>query len=134
MECIFCKITSGELPAEKIYETDRILAFLDIRPTNPGHVLVIPKEHHKNLIDTPDKLLCEIILAIKKIAPATVKATNAGGYNLVVNSESVAGQIIFHTHFHIIPRLIGDGHEIWHGKPYSEGEIENIARKIKENL
>ncbi|MBU4421479.1 HIT family protein [Candidatus Parcubacteria bacterium] len=133
-ECVFCKIVKGELSAEKIYETDKILAFLDIRPTNPGHVLVIPKEHHQNLVDTPDELLCEIILAVKKIAPATVRAVEAGGYNLAVNSESVAGQVIFHTHFHIIPRFLNDGHELWHGKPYGEGEIEGVAKKIEREL
>lgn len=134
MDCVFCKIVAGELPAHKVYEDDKILAFLSIEPVNHGHTLVIPKEHHKNLIDTPDDLLCEIILAVKKLAPAIVKAAGADGYNLGVNSERAAGQAVFHTHFHIIPRFLGDGHVSWKHNSYKEGEMEEVVKKIKENL
>lgn len=134
MDCVFCKIIAGEIPASKIYENDKILAFLDMNPVNPGHTLVVPKAHYENLIDTEDNLLCEIILTVKKLAPAIMKGVNAKGYNLGVNSGVTAGQVIFHTHFHIMPRFEGDGHHHWNKKPYKEGEIEQIAKKIKQAI
>ncbi|MBU1179396.1 HIT family protein [Patescibacteria group bacterium] len=134
MECVFCKIVAGELPAERVYETDKILAFLDNRPVNYGHVLIIPKSHHENLIDAPNDLLCEIIMAAKKLAPAILKATGLNDYNLVMNSGKVAGQIIFHTHFHIIPRFEGDGYGQFRIGEYKEGEKEKMAAKIKKYL
>jgi len=134
MDCIFCKIASGEIPAEKIYENEKVVAFLDISPVNPGHTLVIPKTHHENLVDTEDGLLCEIILTVKKLAPVIMKAVGAAGYNLGVNSGSAAGQVVFHTHFHIMPRFAGDGHAHWSKKPYKEGELTEVAEKIRKEL
>ena len=134
MDCIFCKIVKGEIPSYKIFENDKILAFLDIRPVNHGHLLIVPKLHHENLSDTPDDLLCEIITVAKKLAPAVLKATGLNDYNLIVNSGKVAGQIIFHTHFHIIPRFDGDGFGKWRAKEYQDGEAEEMAVKIRKAL
>jgi histidine triad (HIT) family protein len=131
-DCLFCKIIAGEIPAEKIFENDKVLAFLDITPVNPGHTLVIPKAHRENLVDTEDGLLCEIILTVKKLAPIIAQAVGAEGYNLGVNSGTAAGQIIFHTHFHIMPRFSGDGHTHWSKKPYKEGEMAIVVEKIKQ--
>ncbi|MFH1193813.1 MAG: HIT family protein [bacterium] len=132
--CIFCKIIAGEIPAEKIYDNGKVMAFLDINPVNPGHTLVIPKAHHENLVDTEDSLLCEIILAVKKLAPIVMKAVGAEGYNLGVNSGVAAGQVIFHTHFHITPRFSSDGFKHWRGQPYKEGEIAEVGEKIRKIL
>lgn len=133
MDCIFCKIASGEVSAHKVYETDKVLAFLDNRPVNYGHTLIIPKEHHENMVDTPVDLLCEIIAAAKKLAPAILKATELNDYNFVVNSGAAAGQIVFHTHFHIIPRFKGDGYGRFRLE-YKEGEGEKIAEKIRREF
>ncbi|MFA5134046.1 MAG: HIT family protein [Patescibacteria group bacterium] len=132
--CIFCKIAAGEIPAECIYQNDKVMAFLDISPVHPGHTLIIPKPHHENIIDTEDGLLCEIILTVKKLAPKIVKAVGAAGYNLCVNSGAAAGQVVFHTHFHIIPRFEGDGLHHWGKKPYKEGEMSEVAEKIRQEL
>ena len=134
MSCIFCKIASDEIPVHKVYETDKILAFLDNHPINYGHVLIIPKSHHENLIDAPDDYLCEIIMVAKKLAPAILKATGLHNYNLTMNSGKEAGQIIFHTHFHIIPRFSGDGYGRFRIEEYKEGEAEKMVARIKENL
>ncbi|MFC1612693.1 HIT family protein [Patescibacteria group bacterium] len=134
MDCLFCKIVAGEIPAEKVYENEKILAFMDTTPINPGHILVIPKEHHENLANTPDDLLCDIILTIKKIAPKIQEAVGAEGWNLGVNNGNSAGQVIFHTHFHIMPRFSDDGHTHWSKKPYKEGELKATAEKIREKL
>lgn len=134
-DCIFCKIAAGEIPAEKVYENDKVLAFLDMNPINPGHALVIPKAHHENLVDTEDSLLCEIILTVKKLAPVIVRAVSAEGYNLAVNSGAAAGQAVFHTHFHIIPRFFDDGHKVYRvKKPYKEGEMAEMAGKIRKEI
>ena len=133
-DCIFCKIASGEIPAHKVFETDKILTFLDNHPINYGHVLIIPKSHHENLIDAPEDVLREIITTAKKLAPAILKATGLQNYNLVMNSGKDAGQKVFHTHFHIIPRFSGDGYGRFRVPDYKEGEGEKMAEKIKENL
>ncbi len=133
MDCIFCKIISGEIPAEKVFENDKVLAFLDNRPVNFGHTLIIPKEHHENMVDTPEELLCEIISAAKKLAPAILKSTELHDYNFVVNSGAVAGQKVFHTHFHIIPRFAGDGYGRFRVE-YKEGDVKKMAESIKNNL
>ncbi len=134
VDCVFCKIIAGELPAHKVYEDDAVLAFLDIHPTNPGHTLVIPKAHHKDFLDTPADLQSKLIQVIGKIAPVVMKAVGAEAFNLGVNNGAVAGQIIFHTHFHIMPRFTADGHKLWHGKDMNESEFKNITDKVRELL
>ena len=107
---------------------------MDFNPVNPGHTLVVPKNHSENLIAADKKDLQALILAVKKITPAIMKGVEASGFNLGVNNGSVAGQVVNHLHFHIMPRFESDGHKLWAGKPYQEGEIEEVARKIREEL
>ena len=133
-DCIFCKIIKGEIPAHKIYEDGGILAFLDINPINPGHTLVIPKTHSENLLEAPDRDLVELIKVVKKIALAVIKGVGADSFNLGLNNGKESGQIIFHTHFHIIPRFSNDGHKPWGGQSYKDSQAEEIAAKIKSNL
>lgn len=134
-DCIFCKIIKGELPSTKIYEDETTLAFLDIHPVNIGHILVIPKEHFPNIYETPDEILSDMMIASKKIAIALKEAMKADGVNVTMNNNHAAGQLIFHSHLHIIPRFSNDGFELWHGKrPYQEGEKEMVAEKIKKEM
>lgn len=133
MSCIFCKIASGEVPSCRVYENEKVVAFLDNRPVNYGHTLIIPKEHHENMIDTPADLLCEIITVASELAPAILKTTALHDYNFVVNSGASAGQIVFHTHFHIIPRFAGDGYGRFRLE-YKEGEADALAKKIRKKL
>ena len=104
---IFAKIIRGELPAEKIFENDKVLAFMDIMPRSPGHLLVIPKSSARNILDIDDENLCEVIKVVKKIAIASKKAMNATGVTIQQFSEADGGQEVFHLHFHIIPRYTG---------------------------
>ena len=134
MDCIFCKIIKGELPCNKVYEDDQVLAFLDIRPTNFGHTLVIPKNHYDSLIETPIHEACAMMAVIQKITPAVLESVNAPAFNLHVNTGSVAGQVVSHTHYHIIPRFADDGYQLWHGKEISQEELLNIAEKITSLL
>ncbi|OHA79292.1 MAG: hypothetical protein A2747_02515 [Candidatus Yonathbacteria bacterium RIFCSPHIGHO2_01_FULL_44_41] len=133
--CLFCKIISGEIPSTKVYENDTVLAFLDIHPVNIGHTLVIPKTHHTNLYETPNETLAHMMTVTKKLSIAIKSALNADGINIEMNNDPIAGQIIFHTHIHIIPRFQGDSFTHWHGaRDYREGETDEIAQKIKLGL
>jgi len=130
MDCIFCKIVRGEIPCAKVYEDNEVLAFLDINPVNPGHTLVITKEHFTNITDTPEEKLNTIMSAVKKLSGKIMTAVGASAFNLGVNNGEVAGQIVPHVHFHIMPRKENDGKKLWHGTPYREGEMEEIKNKI----
>jgi histidine triad (HIT) family protein len=129
-DCIFCKIVKGEIPCSKIYEDKEFLAFLDIRPINPGHTLVIPKSHCTNLLDFPKAEETDLVEFIKKVAKAVVKATGAEAFNLGMNNGGAAGQIVMHAHFHLIPRFSDDGLHHWSNKEYAEGQMQAIQKKI----
>ena len=134
MECIFCKIVEGKIPCSKVYEDKNTMAFLDINPTKKGHTLVIPKQHHATLVDVPDHLLHELIVAVKKIAPAVQAATNAQGLNFNLNMHPAAGQSVMHAHFHIIPRQDNDGLKLWPQGKYDAGEMDQMTKKILEYI
>lgn len=130
MDCIFCRIIAGEIPSTKIYEDDNVLAFLDIAPVNPGHTLVIPKNHYANLEEVPVDVLGEVIKAVKKIGQALKIGLNVKGYNVIENNDPIAGQIINHLHFHIIPRHENDNLHLWPQQEYQAGEMDEVAEKI----
>lgn len=134
MSCIFCKIFAGEIPSHKVYEDDKVVAFLDINPVNPGHVLVVPKAHYELMAQMPEDALSAVVGAVNRVSQGVLKAVGADGFNLYLNNGKTAGQLVPHFHWHIIPRFSGDGLELWHGKTYGEGEAEIMAGKIKENV
>ncbi len=104
---IFAKILRGELPCHRVYEDEHVLAFLDIMPRAPGHTLVIPKTPARNLLDIDPNALAETIKAVQKVAKAAQKVFEADGITLQQFNESAGGQVVFHLHFHIIPRHEG---------------------------
>ncbi len=108
--CIFCKIVKGEIPCHKVYEDDKILAFLDISQTTKGHTLVITKEHFDNFLYVPKDLLSQSISVAQKIAQASITSLNAKGVNILINTNEIAGQTVMHYHTHIIPRYDNDDH------------------------
>ncbi len=128
--CIFCKIIKGEIPSSKILEDNEFLAFMDIKPINKGHVLVIPKTHCRNLLDFPKSEETDLMEFVKKAALAVMKATGADGFNLGMNNGEAAGQVVEHAHFHIIPRFKDDKLGSWPHKEYSKGEMEALQKKI----
>jgi len=131
MNCIFCKIIKGELPSYKVYENKSVFAFLDIAPVNPGHVLVIPKKHYSNLEEIPEKELIEVIKVVKKIGKIMKDNLGVEGYNVNENNDPIAGQIIPHLHFHIIPRNKNDNFKLWPQKNYKDNEAEKILKKYE---
>lgn len=108
-DCIFCKIIHGELQASVVYEDDKVMAFMDIVPINPGHTLVIPKGHYPSLRELPLEIGGEMF----KIAMQVERAIRdsdipCAGTNLLLSNGKIAGQEVFHLHLHVIPRLAGD--------------------------
>jgi histidine triad (HIT) family protein len=130
---IFSKILRGEVPSHKVFEDDVAFAFMDIMPRAEGHVLVIPKEPARGLLDADPKALAELIMRVQHVAKATKKAFRADGLTLQQFNESAGGQVIFHLHFHILPR--------WDGvalrPPGTMGDPEKLktqAEKIRAEL
>lgn len=133
-DCLFCKIASGTIPSEKIYEDEDTFAFLDIHPINRGHTLVVPKEHHANIYEAPEELFAKVMHTVQLLAPRIKQAVNAEGINIGINNDHAAGQMVFHLHVHIIPRFDNDGYSHWHGNPYQEGEIGTIRDIIEQEF
>ncbi|MGT2808491.1 HIT family protein [Streptococcus iniae] len=103
--CIFCSIVSGDIPSAKVYEDDQVLAFLDITQTTPGHTLLIPKQHVRNILEMNSDLASQTFAQLPKVARAVQKATQALGMNIINNNEEIAGQTVFHAHIHLVPRF-----------------------------
>jgi histidine triad (HIT) family protein len=134
-ECIFCKIVAGEMPSHKVYEDEHLLAFMDIAPTSPGHTLVIPKAHHRDLLSTPPEVLAHIATVLPRVAKAAVEATGAEGFNILQSNERCAGQVVFHIHFHVVPRRGGDGIGLgFRQKPAIHDDLAKTAEAIRAAL
>jgi histidine triad (HIT) family protein len=131
MECIFCKIVAGEIPSYKVYEDENCLAFLDIAPVNYGHTLVVTKKHYANMEEIPENELCQLIKAVKKVGKALKDGLGAAGYNIGENNDPVAGQVVPHIHFHVMPRRADDGLRLWPQGKYEAGKAEETMDKLK---
>lgn len=137
--CIFCRIIAGQLPAAKVYEDDNVLVFMNLQQTQPGHSLVIPKDHFESIFDITDEALAQVAQASARIGRATKKAFNADGIQMLQNNGPVSWQSVFHLHQHVIPRYKGDvGHDlfaIWsRGAPATPEQLEANAAKIRAAL
>jgi len=131
MNCVFCKIAKGEIPSYKVYEDEKFIAFLDIKPRNPGHTLVIPKQHFRWVWDVP--YLGEYFQIVGKVANAIRRAMNTEWVVSLVLGEEVP-----HAHIWLVPRFEGDGHgssiDLSNIKEISKKEMERIAEKIKGEI
>jgi len=134
MDCIFCKIIAGDIPAHVVYEDDRVIAFFDILPISHGHTIIAPKKHVADLENLDDKDLCAMSMAVKKIGKAAMEGLDVKGYSVFLDNKSAANQHVPHAHFHLVPRAEGDGLERWPQSGYGEGEAEHCLNKIKEKL
>ncbi len=110
--CIFCEIVHGAGEASICFEDARAMAFMDIQPVNPGHVLIVPREHHDSLNEVPEDLALHLFHVALKLGPVVRRVARSSDLNLVVNSGEAAGQNVFHYHVHLIPRRLGDGFDI----------------------
>jgi histidine triad (HIT) family protein len=135
-DCIFCSIVAGAVPAARIYEDQHVLAFLDIGPVEKGHTLVIPKFHHNPLMETPAAVLQQVIVVVRTVARAQMKSLHALGISVSQANGEVAGQVVPHIHFHVIPRFETGAHiRNWNSGKYESGEqMQDVARCIREAL
>ncbi|MHC5189966.1 HIT family protein [Enterococcus cecorum] len=138
-DCIFCKIINGEIPSYKIYEDEVVYAFLDITQVTPGHTLVVPKEHAKDIFEYDEELASQVFTRIPKIARALEKAyPDMQGLNIINNNREVAYQSVFHSHIHLIPRF--SPHDDFsmhfgnHQDQYNPTLMEAIAKRIRESF
>lgn len=131
MDCVFCKIISGEFNSHKVYEDDICIGFLDINPINNGHVLVVPKKHSTSMEDTEDKILFHLISTVKKIYKSVMEAVNADGITIVENYGLL--QEVEHIHFHIIPTF-----KEFHGISFNlidqPEKLDIVREKIKNKI
>ena len=131
MDCIFCAIVNGTIPSSKVFESDTIYAFLDLNPVHKGHTLIIPKKHFKDVTELDTALGRDIFDAMQRVAKAVMEATGAQGFNVLQNNGRIAGQMVDHLHWHIIPRFADDGLGMWpQGKYASMDEMNATAAKI----
>jgi len=134
-QCIFCSIVKKEVPAKIVYENDFVLAFLDIKPANPGHVLVIPKDHYTFLTQMPDEAISEVFKATKIVAEAVFEVTGAEGVEIRQRNGAVAGQIVPHVHVHVIPRFKNDGIVTdWAPKELPDEQFAEIQKRLQSKI
>ncbi|XP_013660755.1 adenylylsulfatase HINT3-like isoform X1 [Brassica napus] len=137
-DCVFCKIVRGESPCIKLYEDDMCLCILDTSPLIHGHSLIIPKLHYPTLEQTPPSVVAAMCSKVPLISNAIVKATDSDSFNLLVNNGAAAGQVIFHTHIHIIPRKKRDC--LWASESLRrqtlklDKEATQLAFRVREQL
>src|SRR3989344_25360 len=132
MECVFCNIVLGKIPSAKVFEDEQALAFLSIRPIQPGHTIVILKEHFPTLLELPTEKLNDLIQRVQKTAAGVKKAMKADGFIVSMNNARAAGQEIDHAHFHILQRFRNDSLVPWKEGGYKQGELEQYALQIKK--
>ena len=135
MDCIFCSIIKHQVPAEILYENDRVIAILDINPIHYGHALVIPKIHCPDFLSIPETDLHDVLHVTQIVARAIVQSLNLEGFNIFSNNGRVAGQSVFHFHMHVTPRFPDDNIKfVLQLKTYKDGAMADYANKIRQNI
>jgi len=130
-QCIFCHIVSGKVQAKKIFEDEKTLAILDINPANPGHILVLPKEHYSIMPQLPDDELTHIFMVAKSLSNVALRSLGVQGTNIIVANGVAAGQRAQHFMVHVIPRTGKDGLEfVVPQKKMSEKDLEQVREKL----
>lgn len=124
-DCLFCKIVKRDIAAEIIFENSNALAFLDIMPRAPGHTLVIPKVHARNILELSDAEVGPLFTAVQKVAERLIQVLKADGLTIGINQGEASGQVVDHLHIHLLPRFKGD----------RGGSIQSVVQNVpKESL
>lgn len=135
MDCVFCKIVSGEIPSTRLYEDARTLAFMDINPLNDGHCLVVTRAHAATLFDAAEADLQAVIATARRMATAIREALKPEGLNMLQANGPAAFQSVPHFHLHLVPRWSGDGKGFdWKLVPGDRERIQATAEKIRAAL
>jgi len=131
-DCIFCKIIAGELPSQIVDQDERTVAFMDIAPATPGHLLVVPREHSRDLLEIDPEDLTATVLAAQRLAQRVHERLGADGVNLLNSRGAAAWQTVFHFHVHVIPRYDGDPLRLpWTPQEGDADEIAGVAEKLR---
>ncbi len=133
MASIFSKIIRGDMPSERVYETESELAFLDINPFSEGHTLVVPKREVPNFDGLSGEDLASLTATLQTVTRGVIRAMGTPHYNLSLNNGRPAGQLVDHVHFHIIPRF-EDSARSWHRQNFSQEKMAQIGEKIRQAL
>jgi len=132
VDCIFCKIVAGELPASIVDEDEQTIAFMDINPATRGHALVIPRAHAADLMEIEPAQLTAVALAAQRLARRAKERLGADGVNVINSCGAVAWQTVFHFHLHVIPRYEGDPLRLpWTPAPGDAEEIAAVAVRLR---
>lgn len=135
MDCVFCKIASHQLPAEILYENEKVIAILDINPIHYGHALVIPKAHCLDFLHVRESDLHDVLHVTQIVARAIVTTLNLDGFNIFSNNGKIAGQSVFHFHMHVTPRYSDDNIQfVLELKRYEAGTMAQYAERIREHI
>lgn len=135
--CIFCNIIRGEIPANRVYEDEDVIAFLDINQTTKGHTLVVPKDHYDHFLNTPKITMNRVMNVAQRIGQAQIATLGAKGVNVLTNVLKAAGQSVFHFHVHVIPRYVPEDKLQIEMKVNLEKDALNLpvlAKSIKDYL
>lgn len=132
MPSLFSRLIAGELPGQFVFQDPLWVAFLDIRPTSHGHVLLVPRAERQYLAQLPADALASLGPYLAKLTATLKRATGAPAVNVVVNDGPEAGQLVPHAHLHVIPRSAGDGRTPFGGhEPYGDGEMARWAERLR---
>jgi histidine triad (HIT) family protein len=139
VNCVFCAIAEGKIPAAKLHQDEQILAFLDLHPLAPGHALIIPRRHAAKIQDAAEADLAAMARAAKRLVPALCAATGAPDATLGIHDGPLAGQEIPHLHLHIVPRRRGDGagpiHSMFARPNQADpAALNKLAAQVRERL
>lgn len=133
-DCIFCKIVAGEIPSHKLCESAHSIAILDAFPATRGHALVITKTHRDSILDMTAEEIADASLLMQKIAAAVSKAADCPAFNLLHNKGRLAGQLVFHAHFHVIPRFEDDNMRVKFSRvDLTDQEKSDLAADIRKH-
>lgn len=133
--CIFCAIVAQQLPSTVVAASEQALAIMDINPANDGHVLVLPKTHSMDLLELEPEVGTDMMRLCLRVARAIQASLQPDGLNLIQASGAAAGQEVFHTHFHLLPRWHGDGAlQWWEMRPGNADHIQQVAARIRAAL
>ena len=130
--CIFCKIVAGEVPSHGVFENEAVMAFLDVGPLADGHLLVIPREHHSDLLQMSAEQCAQLGAVLPRLAKALMEVTQAEGFNVLQNNGKAAGQAVDHVHFHLIPRRADDnlGYR-WNAGSYPDDRADELVSAFR---
>ena len=134
-DCVFCKIVNGDIPSNTIYENSEFKVIMDISPATKGHVLVLPKEHFKDIYDIDAETAGKLFQLAAVVARALKEVLHCDGLNIIQNNGEIAGQTVFHFHMHLIPRYEGDDVTVkWKEHSMDAEEMDRLRKDIRKAL